>query len=146
MSAATWTKTPPTEQGTYWHWNGDQDSAPVPIFVLYSGFTGKCFVTMGQLGMDHATDCDEYGGWWMPLPDPKTPDQLELDAIRSTPFLAPAPVELASLEKAARFIVHDIETLTRCWIETNEEEKAVEIVKASIQRHFQSLYLSSRLL
>jgi hypothetical protein len=79
---APWTQTPPTEQGTYWHWNGDDDSAPVPIFVLYSGTSGKCFVSMGQLGMDHATDCDEYGGWWKPLPDPKTPPQLELDAIR----------------------------------------------------------------
>ena len=68
-----WTETPPKEQGTYWHWNGDRDSAPVPIFVLYSGFSGKCFVTKGQLGMDHATDCDQYGGWWMPLADPELP-------------------------------------------------------------------------
>ncbi len=80
-----WTQTPPSEQGTYWHWNGDSDSAPVPIFVLWSGTTGKCFVSRGQLGMEHATDCDEYGGGWMPLPDPKTPDQLELEAIRATP-------------------------------------------------------------
>ena len=80
---SNWTQTPPSEQGTYWHWNGDNDCAPVPIFVLWSGTTGKCFVTRGQLGMEHATDCDEYGGWWMPLPDPKTPDQLELEAPTS---------------------------------------------------------------
>ncbi len=71
-----------------------------------------------------------------------TDSDVKTDAILEalTPFLAPAPVEqVASLEKAARSIVHDIETLTRCWIEKDEEEQAIEIVKASIQRHFQSL-------
>lgn len=71
---AGWTQEPPTEQGTYWHWNGDRDSAPLPTFVMYSGFTGKCFVSMGQLGLQHAVDCGDYGGWWKPLPDPKLPE------------------------------------------------------------------------
>ncbi len=42
---------------------------------------------------------------------------------------------LAGAAKAAQNIVHDIETLTRCWIETDEEEKAIAIVEASILRH-----------
>jgi hypothetical protein len=59
-----WTQEPPTEQGTYWHWNGDQDCAPVPMFVLWSGSARKCFVAAGQLCIPHAVMCDEYGGWW----------------------------------------------------------------------------------
>lgn len=67
-----WTTTPPTEQAWYWHWNGDHDCAPLPISVLYSGTSGKCFVSMGQLGIKHAIDCDQYGGFWMKLERPKT--------------------------------------------------------------------------
>ena len=71
---AGWTKTPPTIQGEYWHWNGDEDSAPLPMFVLWSGTSGKCFVSRGQLGIENAVDCDEYGGWWMPLYAPPLPN------------------------------------------------------------------------
>lgn len=59
-----WSKSPPTEQGWYWHWVGDPDCAPVPISVLWSGSTNSCFVSAGQLGITHAIDCDKYGGWW----------------------------------------------------------------------------------
>ena len=69
-----WTQTPPAEQGTYWHWNGDEDCAPLPIFVLWSGFSGKCFVSCGQLGFKDAIDCDKYGGWWLPLYAPPLPN------------------------------------------------------------------------
>lgn len=73
-----WTQTPPALQGEYWHWNGDEDSAPLPMFVLWSGTSGKCFVSRGQLGIEHAIDCDEYGGWWLPLYAPPLPnDQAE---------------------------------------------------------------------
>ena len=73
-SAPTWTQNPPTEQGEYWHWNGDEDCAPLPMFVLWSGHSGKCFVSRGQLGIEHAIDCDQYGGWWMPLYAPPLPN------------------------------------------------------------------------
>lgn len=73
-TGSAWTQNPPTEQGTYWHWNGDEDCAPLPMFVLWSGHTGKCFVSMGQLGIEHAIDCDQYGGWWMPLYAPPLPN------------------------------------------------------------------------
>lgn len=71
---AEWSDAPPTKQGWYWHWNGDHDSAPLPTSVLYSGTSGKCFVSSGQLGLDTAIDCDEYGGFWAPLPRPSTYD------------------------------------------------------------------------
>lgn len=70
---AAWTQTPPTEQGTYWHWNGDNDCAPLPMFVLWSGSDNKCFVSQGQLGISHAIMCEDYGGWWMPLFEPELP-------------------------------------------------------------------------
>lgn len=62
-----WTKEPPTKQGWWWNWNGDLDCCPEPHSVMWSGTTGKCFVTGGQLGLRHSIDCDEYGGWWCPL-------------------------------------------------------------------------------
>lgn len=77
-SAPTWTQNPPTEQGRYWHWNGDEDCAPLPMFILWSGHTGKCFVSRGQLGIEHAIDCDQYGGWWMPLYAPPLPNTQDV--------------------------------------------------------------------
>jgi len=78
-----WTDNAPTSQGWYWHWTGDDDCGPVPISVLYSGTTGNCFVSMGQLGIDRAIDCNQYGGWWMPIYDPKVPfeqrDEKEIE-------------------------------------------------------------------
>lgn len=67
------TEDPPSKQGWYWHWNGDKNCAPVPISVLIHGAGDrKCFVSMGQLGLTQAIECDEYGGWWMPLIPPST--------------------------------------------------------------------------
>lgn len=71
-TAHVWTQEVPTEPGIYWHWNGDSDCAPVPLFVTFSGSTGKHFVMAGQVGLAHAIDCDEYGGWWMRLHEPPT--------------------------------------------------------------------------
>lgn len=68
-----WTQVPPSEQGEYWHWNGDIDCCPVPMFVLWCGSTDKCFVSRGQLGIEHAIDCEEYGGWWKKMITPKVP-------------------------------------------------------------------------
>jgi len=70
-----WSKSPPIEQGTYWHWNGHPDASPVPLFVLYSGFNRKCFVSMGQLGITQAVNCDVYGGWWSRIVTPKPPKE-----------------------------------------------------------------------
>ncbi len=70
-----WTESPPTENGEYWHWNGCQSCAPLPMFVLGSGSaSGKCFVSQGQLGLTQAIDCDKYGGWWLKMQTPAIPD------------------------------------------------------------------------
>lgn len=69
-----WTQTPPTHQGQYWHWNGDDTCSPLPMFILWSGTSGKCFVSAGQLGITEAIDCDKYGGWWMRLLAPPLPN------------------------------------------------------------------------
>lgn len=71
--ADAWSKEPPTVQGWYWHWNGDEDSSPIPTSVLWSGTSRTCFVSMGQLGLHEAVECDVYGGFWMPMTTPKTP-------------------------------------------------------------------------
>lgn len=68
----TWSSDPPNRQGWYWHWNGDEDCAPLPTSVLYSGTTRKCFVSRGQLCLESAIDCDQYGGLWMPMREPPT--------------------------------------------------------------------------
>lgn len=67
-----WTTEPPSEQGEYWHWNGDDDCAPVPTIVLRSGTSGTCFVESGQLGLI-AYDCKDHGGWWLKMQTPLTP-------------------------------------------------------------------------
>lgn len=69
-----WRQEPPTIEGWYWHWNGDEDSSPIPTNVQWSGTTNACFVSMGQLGLPHAIDCDKYGGWWLPMVEPATPN------------------------------------------------------------------------
>lgn len=66
----TWSKTPPTAQGWYWHWNGDPGHQPIPTSVIYSGTTGTCFVSIGQLGITEAIFCDKYGGYWMRMREP----------------------------------------------------------------------------
>lgn len=68
-----WSAEPPTEQGWYWHWWNVESGGPVPIIVLYSGTSDTCFVSMGQLGIERAIDCAEYGGFWMPLVAPEVP-------------------------------------------------------------------------
>ncbi|MEJ7807053.1 MAG: hypothetical protein WKG03_14160 [Telluria sp.] len=68
-----WTTTPPTEQGWYWHWNGDPNSAPFVLSILYSGTARKCFVPMNQTANGHAEMCDRYGGNWKRLSSPALP-------------------------------------------------------------------------
>lgn len=65
-----WSSEPPTTQGWYWHLMNVDESRPLPVSVLFSGTSGKCFVSAGQLGLTRAIDCDEYGGWWLPCNPP----------------------------------------------------------------------------
>ena len=68
-----WTQNVPTESGSYWHWNGDADSAPIHIDIMWSGTDGKSFAPMGQYGWTEAQDVDKLGGWWMVLVVPALP-------------------------------------------------------------------------
>ena len=70
-----WFDEPPRHPGLYWHWNGDDDCAPVPLSVMWSGTNAKCFVSMGQYGIEHAIDCDVYGGWWAKIREPGPPTE-----------------------------------------------------------------------
>ncbi len=71
-----WSEKPPIRPGTYWHWSGDGDDAPLPVFVLGGPHStnGECFVSAGQLGLSSAIDCKDYGGWWKTNYVPSTPD------------------------------------------------------------------------
>jgi hypothetical protein len=71
---ARWAKEPPTEQADYWHWDGDEDHAPMIYHVLWSGTAKKCFVSIGQYGIDEAIWCDNFGGYWMKIEQPSTRD------------------------------------------------------------------------
>ena len=70
---AHWTQTVPTESGSYWHWNGDEDSAPIHINIMWSGTDEKCFAPMGQYGWTEVQDVDKLAGWWMLLAVPSLP-------------------------------------------------------------------------
>lgn len=72
-SPPDWTREPPAVGGLYWNWNGDEDCSPVPLNVSGGGHGGKAFVKMGQYGLTHAIDCDDFGGWWRPCPYPPLP-------------------------------------------------------------------------
>ena len=67
-----WTKTPPSEQGAYWWWSGDEDSSPLHIEIMYSGSDGTYFATSGQYGWTVAQSVTEMGGWWIRIYAPKT--------------------------------------------------------------------------
>ncbi|TRY29791.1 hypothetical protein [Aliiglaciecola sp. M165] len=51
ISIGQWTRKPPTESGTYWHWWGDNKSAPFVFNVGFSGTKRKCFIQKGHGGM-----------------------------------------------------------------------------------------------
>lgn len=70
QDAPNWSKEPPTEQGEYWNWDGDEDHAPMIYHVLWSGTAKKCFVSMGQYDIKNAIWCDEFGGWWLKIEQP----------------------------------------------------------------------------
>lgn len=73
----TWTKELPKESGSYWWWNGDEDSNPAHIELGKSLPSGDVFATAGQYGWTRAQNVSEMGGWWMPLITPPTPHANE---------------------------------------------------------------------
>jgi len=75
QDAELWSKESPTEQGEYWHWNGEEDTAPYIYHILWSGTAKKCFVSIGQYGITEASFCDEFGGWWKRIPQPAIPSE-----------------------------------------------------------------------
>lgn len=79
-----WSKEPPTEQGEYWHWNGEDDIAPYIYHIMWSGTAKKCFVSIGQYGITEASFCDEFGGWWKKIPQPAIPGDAAMAATNAT--------------------------------------------------------------
>ncbi|MBN3729473.1 hypothetical protein [Burkholderia sp. Tr-20390] len=71
-----WSKEPPAKQGLYWHWTGDLDARPIPLNVLWSAATKKCFVSIGQYGITQAVDCDKFGGHWQPAVEPAMDEEI----------------------------------------------------------------------
>lgn len=131
-----WTQTPPTKQDWYWHWNGDDDCAPLPMSVLYSGTTGKCFVASGQLCIEHAIDCEEYGGWWKPIKTPMTPTQIEIASIKPftpPPASGPSP---AAMEAAKEILTTDLPSMSRFLTVGQCEDARAKHIAAIIDRKF----------
>lgn len=63
------------EQGEYWWWDGDLDSAPVPVSIMLS-YPTTYFATVGQLGWNRPQDVEEMGGWWQLIREPAQPRWL----------------------------------------------------------------------
>lgn len=75
-----WTSTVPSiadDAGAYWWWNGDEDSAPIHIEVMYSPTSLSCFAPLGQWGWNRPQGTREMGGMWMRLVEPQPPEQKE---------------------------------------------------------------------
>lgn len=75
-----WSKCFPNKQALWWWWNGNEDSAPIAVHIMYSGTDGSYFATEGQYGWNRAQDVEEMGGMWQPAyepPAPSTPSAAE---------------------------------------------------------------------
>lgn len=72
-----WRKTPPTQQGMYWHWSGNTDDAPLAYYIGYSCSKHECFVQAGQLGLTTAIWCSEFGGLWANIAEPSIKGNVE---------------------------------------------------------------------
>lgn len=59
-----WTSEPPTQQGYYWHWDGDTENAPFMLSTLYSGTAKACFVSLSNPGVETVKYCKDLGGYW----------------------------------------------------------------------------------
>lgn len=69
-----WVRWEHVDDGCYWWWwNGDEDSCPVPVFVMWSGTSGTWFASNGQHGWTEAQNLSDMDGWWMRIVEPKTP-------------------------------------------------------------------------
>jgi len=63
------------DQSYWWWWNGDQDSAPVPVFILRDS-GGKYFATEGQFGWNRFQFVEEMGGLWLKVIEPQVPTEV----------------------------------------------------------------------
>lgn len=79
-----WRKEYPNEQCLWWHWNGDEDSMPYPVEVMYSGTTGGYFVAMGQHGWNHPQEFADMGGLWCKVNEPGMPSDAAIEGAAST--------------------------------------------------------------
>jgi hypothetical protein len=70
-----WQKELPSESGLWWWWNGDEDAAPIPVTIMYSGCGDNYFAPEGQYGWTRFQAVEEMGGWWKRLPEPLLPKE-----------------------------------------------------------------------
>ncbi len=78
---AKWIEAGLIDEGDYWwHWNGDEDSAPVPVWLNASwigspGFNGcEYFAAPNQLGWTYPQKVTDMGGLWCKCIAPDVPD------------------------------------------------------------------------
>jgi hypothetical protein len=64
-----WARELPREAGYYWHWNGDEDCAPLIWSIGIFGADERPQAYGGQYGRICTTDCAEMGGWWLAIAD-----------------------------------------------------------------------------
>lgn len=64
-----------TEPDWYWWWNGDPDSAPVPVAIggSWNGKGYDRFAQTGQLGWTWAQPVEQMGGLWCRAVPPEIP-------------------------------------------------------------------------
>lgn len=70
----TWTQEPPAEQGPFWFWNGEEDSAPYLLQVMFSGCSGEYFVCIKDDCQARSVTNDAWRGWWKKVQEPKVPE------------------------------------------------------------------------
>ena len=77
-----WRKEPPNEQCLWWWWDGDEDSAPCPVSIMYSGTNNNYFAAMDQHGWNESQDLEDMGGLWCKVREPEVPTREQQEAAR----------------------------------------------------------------
>lgn len=76
-----------TEPDWYWWWNGDEDSAPVPVAIggSWSGKDYDRFAMTGQLGWNREQMVSEMGGLWCRALPPDVGKRVGFATAKSPP-------------------------------------------------------------
>lgn len=73
MIAAGWSDMPPTQEGFFWWWDGDEDHSPAFTDVFRNGLNIDDELICEHPGVGEDLSVVDMHGWWMELSAPVPP-------------------------------------------------------------------------